>query len=257
MILWITSQHRRSFSNHRHLMQPFHPHSLGHCVGRFHRPILFASTMMTDPWIFWLKRKKMASQKVGHLERLVQFWGEKEEGLVDLRIMSWENCVNWSLMVCRSRFTQHTPWKFNIAPENKPSQKDSNLPIISLKVQVLNILNEFVRGGCNPYTTWKGSMAIADRHSYVLVDHGPLPKPPGSWAHGRITWTQNNPEGFSPGKRGHIPPCTHPGPVRKIIVIDSKVHAEGKGYVIVRSQEGDLFQPAFLFTLIYDTAIEK
>ena len=27
-------------------------------------------------------------------------------------------------------FFSNTPWKFNIAPENKPSQKDSSLPTI-------------------------------------------------------------------------------------------------------------------------------
>ena len=29
--------------------------------------------------------------------------------------------------------TKKTPWKFNIAPENKPSQKQSNLPTIILQ----------------------------------------------------------------------------------------------------------------------------
>ncbi len=34
------------------------------------------------------------------------------------------------LTIFNNLVQEYTPWKFNIAPENKPSQKESNLPTI-------------------------------------------------------------------------------------------------------------------------------
>ena len=52
-------------------------------------------------------------------------------------------------MVCQKVFFVMTPWKFNIAPENTPSQKESNLPTIifqgyvQLRVCKLGILQSW------------------------------------------------------------------------------------------------------------------